>query len=137
MTGAPLAVDLDFKHAVFAAARRKDAARLVEFLRGERPIGRGERDMLADLVAGNLARPRGNPIGLKHADVARRAQAVARVAEIKKDRKAKGLSRLSHDDVIEMVVKEAKEAKERPILPDQLREWVRNPRASRLSARIR
>lgn len=116
------AVDVDFKHAVFAAARQRDSGRLVEFLRSDRPIGRGERDMLADLVAGDLARPRGNPHRVKAEQAARRKQAVSELAKIKKEHKTKGLPRLLHDEAV------AKVAEDLNVIPSQLDDWYRNPK---------
>lgn len=58
------AYDLDFAAAVRGAAIG-DPAGLAEILRSDRPLGSGERALLADLVEGVISRPHGGqPVGL-------------------------------------------------------------------------
>lgn len=60
MTADGSSSDLAFVRAVRAAARG-DATALVEYLRSDRPLSRADRDYLADLHAGEVARPPNRP----------------------------------------------------------------------------
>lgn len=54
------AIDSDFAHSVRLAGRG-NPEKLREYLLSERPIGRGERRFLAELISGDWRRPRGRP----------------------------------------------------------------------------
>jgi hypothetical protein len=73
--------DIDFSNAVHRAARALswgvhatlragandgDTAALVKYLRSDVPIGQGERELLAELIAGELGKPDGRPPNIQN-----------------------------------------------------------------------
>ena len=71
--------DAEFSNAVWAAANGHPAP-LSEWLRSDRPLGPGEREFLAELIEGELKRPRGKPaFGAGHTRV---VEAVAHYREL-------------------------------------------------------
>lgn len=87
------AYDLDFAAAVMQAAMG-DPAELAGLLRSDRPLGAGERELLAELVAGELSRPHGRqPLGPGHPKV------VSAVAEYRAALKAGEMEKNAATDV--------------------------------------
>jgi hypothetical protein len=111
------AMDIDFSNAVYRAAHAMkkahatlragandgDTAALVRYLRSDVPIGPGEREMLADLIAGELGKLAQRP---PEPQKQRAWQEVLdAVLERKKQYKAAGIKKLMNEIVDEVAKK--------------------------------
>jgi hypothetical protein len=115
-------VDDDFGYAVHRAARGETGL-LVKFLLGDRPLGRGERQYLADLISGNMERRKGNPNILRHDEREFRQEALHGLKAVKdtwKKEKRKPKNQWRHEDAV------AEVSKRLGISYDTLDGWYRN-----------
>jgi len=69
------------------AAKNGETKPLIDLLRSKHPIGRGERELIADLLAGQLGSPVGRPLR-KFGDRDRRRKAFARYQQLMAQYKA-------------------------------------------------